>query len=162
MKKITSAIIIAVLTILLLTLNIGCSALTGPEKKPRAEKTKSGSAEKVQVDHETAEQIKQIAQKVKGVDEVTAVVVNKDVSVALKVSGFDRLRLKQIKKEVQDKIMTTVGKDNEIHVTTDKKLFSEIQKLEQQIKTSDGDKAFDKKLTDIKNKVSKINEDMQG
>ncbi len=157
MKKFAFAMII-----LLLLLNTGCSALTGPEKKPRTEKAKSSPAEQVQVDPEAAGRFKQIAQKVKGVDEATAVVINKDISVALKVSGFDRLRLKQIREEVHDKITATAVKDSQVHVTTDKKLFSEIQKLEQQIKVSAENKEFNKEMVRIKSKLSKINEDMQG
>jgi len=157
MNKIIGAIILA-----LLILNIGCSALTGPQKKPQTEKADNSPAAQVHVDPVTAEQVKQTAKKVKGVNEAAAVVINKEISVALKVSGFDRLRLKQIKKEVHDKIKATAAKDSEIHVTTDKKLFSEIKKLEQQISTGASDKDFDKKVIDIKNKVGKINEEMQG
>ncbi|OPX91290.1 MAG: Stage V sporulation protein AD [Pelotomaculum sp. PtaB.Bin013] len=75
---------------------------------------------------------------------------------AIKVSGFDRLRLKPIKEEVHNKIKES-NRDYNVHVTSDKKLFMQLQQIENQVNGPQ-----EKPLTDIQKKVMKINKDIQG
>lgn len=143
-----------ILSLLLLTM-CGCAMQNTPEKKPQQQQ--DGTQEQVHTDPELAEQVKETASMVESVKDSTAVVVNNNISAAIKVTGFDRLRLKPIRKEVYDKI-TKIAPEYEVHVTTDKKLFAEIQKIEMQIKNIPAKKS----LTSIKSKVDKINKDMKG
>jgi len=141
--------------ILLLTasfLTAGCAAATGkPEKKPQQQQ------EAVQVEPAMAERVRETANRVDGVEDSTAAVVNKEISVAVKVGGFDRLRLKQLKEEIFQEVKKTAPAYG-VNVTADKKLFSELRKLEVKIANNPQGNA----LTEIKTKIDKINDDMQG
>ncbi|MFZ5631555.1 MAG: YhcN/YlaJ family sporulation lipoprotein [Bacillota bacterium] len=110
----------------------------------------------VQINPGLADKVKETAKTVKGVEDSTAVVINGEISAAVKVKGFNRLRLKSIREEVHQKI-TELYKDYEVHVTSDKKLFTLLQQIEKQIKDQKV-----KSAADIEQRVKKINKDMQG
>jgi cell division protein FtsX len=112
------------------------------------------SQEEIVINCEIAERAKQEARAVKGVKEVTAVAINSEISVAIKVSGFERLRLKPIREQVHDKIKGING-DYNVYVTSDKKLFTRLQQIEQQTK-----QAPEESLTDIGSEFKNINKDM--
>lgn len=139
----------ALLGLLIILMLVGC----GAAKKPQ---TYQGAVEDIVVDAESARQVKKIALAVDGVQQATAVVVDKEISVAAKVRGFDRLRLKSIRKEIHQGIKKEY-QGYAVHVTTDKKLFKELQQLEQQINGSNSIAP-----QQIKGNLSKINQDMQG
>ncbi|MFZ5597701.1 MAG: YhcN/YlaJ family sporulation lipoprotein [Bacillota bacterium] len=101
---------------------------------------------------EIAEKAKQTAVSVKGVRDTTAVVIDKEISLAVKVTGFDRLRLKKIKQEIHKKLEQEQP-GHTIYITTDKKLFAELKKIESRITGGPVP-------PDIKRRVDKINEDM--
>jgi len=144
-------------TIILLTLIIstGC-AMNSPEKKPPPQQQQE-NIQQVEIKPELAENVKEVAKSIKGVDESTATVINNEISIALKVGGLDRLRLKSIRQDVHSAIKKTAPA-HEIHVTTDKKLYWQLENIEKQIQNQAGSD----KIVDIKNKVAKINEDMKG
>lgn len=125
-------------------------------KKPQPEQQINQDEKHIQVNPELAEKAKKTAETVKGVKGSTAVAVDKDISVAVKVSGFDRLRLKTIKEEVHNKTKE-LNKDYNVHVTSDKKLFMQLQQIENQVNGPQ-----EKSLTDIQKKLNKINKDIQG
>ncbi|MCL5057235.1 MAG: YhcN/YlaJ family sporulation lipoprotein [Actinobacteria bacterium] len=142
-----------IILVLLFSVLAGCGAAE-PVKKPQARD--SQARQQIQVDPELAAKVKNKAKTVRGVQDSTAVVINSDVCAAVKVSGLDRFRLKAIREEVHKKL-SALGSEYEVHVTTDKKLFSEIQKMERRIESGKtGPPA------EIKKKMDKINEDMQG
>lgn len=140
---------------LILVVTAGCGTLNSSLRKPQPEQQINQDEKQIQINPELAEKAKKISETVKGVKGSTAVAVNKDISVAIKVSGFDRLLLKTIKEEVHDKIKE-LNKDYNVHVTSDKKLFMQLQQIEKQI---NGEQ--EKSLTDIQKKVNRINKDMQ-
>lgn len=150
MKTVLKTIIL----VLLLSVLAGCGAAE-PAKKPQAQN--SQDQQQVRVDRELATGVTNMAKTVRGVRESTAVIINSDVCAAVKVGGLDRFRLKAIREEVHKKLSAALGSEYEIHVTTDKKLFSEIQKIERQL---EGGKAGPP--AEIKKKMDKINKDMQG
>ena len=124
-----------------------------PAPKPQAQQQQSLNP-KATANTALAGQVEETAKTVASVKDGIAVVIDRDIAVAVKVTGFDRLRLKAIRQEVSDKIKKTAP-DYRIHVTTDKKLFSELRKVEKQIRQGE-DPAL------IKQKFDKINEDMHG
>lgn len=128
-------------------------ALTGCTQPSKSQPPAAPGPEQVQIDPALGERVKEAAKVVKGVRESTAVVVNDEISVAVKVQGFDRLRLKPIRKEVHNQVKQ-LAPEHEIHVTSDKKLFSLLQRIEQQM----GSLA----PGEIKSRVDKINQDMRG
>lgn len=134
----------------------GCNVLNAPAKKPQSQQQSNSSQKPVLIQPELAERVKEAAQAVQGVDETTAVVINKDVSVAVKVTGFDRLRLKPIRQEVHNKVKNT-ALGCKVHVSSDKKIFAELQKIENQINQSQVESP-----TEIQSKCEKLNKDMQG
>lgn len=148
-KKILKAIVLSVIVSMLLA---GCGARdSGPKK------TQSPVAQnEVLFDLELAEKVRQKALTVRGVRDSVAVVINDEISIAIKVNGFDRLRLDPIRGEVH-KNTKEIGKDYKVHVTSDKKLFSELQKVEGQIKGDDSQSP-----TDIQKKLKEINKKMNG
>lgn len=103
-----------------------------------------------------SEQSAELAKSIKGVDDAVAVVIDKDFSIALKVTGFDRFRLNRIKSEVTKKIKSSTSGDRIVHVTTDKKLFMNLQSLRS--KLSEGNESSQK----IQKEFKKINDDMHG
>lgn len=148
--------VLKVLILSLLILSAGCSTQNSPLKRSQAEQQISQDEKQIITDSKLAGKAKEAAKTVRGVKESAAVSINRDITVAVKVSGFDRLRLKPIKTEVHDKIKQEDNKYN-VHVTTDKKLFMQLLQLENQI-NAPGEKS----LTDIQKKFNKINKDIQG
>ncbi|MBP1933590.1 YhcN/YlaJ family sporulation lipoprotein [Ammoniphilus resinae] len=103
-----------------------------------------------------SKQAEQTAKKIKGVDEAVSVVLDKDISIAVKVTGFDRFKLKSIKKELHEKIRREADKKYTIHITTDKKIYKELSDLRSKLKA--GSIAPEEQ----KKKFEKLNKDMHG
>lgn len=137
---------------LLLLLTAGCGGQKSPSQKPQSGQT----GKQAQVNPGLAEKVKEEAKTVKGVKDSTAVVIDNEISLAVKVKGFDRLHLKPIREEVSKKIGET-NKGYTVHVTSDKKLFAQLQQMERQIKDQKAPPA-----EELRKRVKKINEDMQG
>lgn len=145
--------LIKVLFLSILIVTAGCG-MQDSLIKPQPDQRISQDEKQIQVDPDLAEKAKETARTVKGVQDSTAMVINSEISVAVKVGGFDRLRLKQVKSEVHEKIKT-FNKDYNIYVTSDKKLFKQLQQVENQAKG-----AQEPSLPDIQKQVKKINKDM--
>lgn len=135
---------------LLLLLVAGCAAQNSPMKKQQAGQQISQSEQDIQLHTELAQRVKETTGAIKGVKECAAVAINRDVTVAVKVSGFDRLRLKPIKNEVHDKIKE-LAKDYNVHVTSDKKHCVQLKQIESQLDISQ-----DVELSGVLTKVNKI------
>ena len=58
--------------------------------------------------------------------------IDRDIAVAVKVERFDRMRLKTIRQDIHDRIKELDQAYN-VHVTTDKKLFKQLQVMEQEL-----------------------------
>lgn len=138
--------------IVLILLTVGCQMQ--PQKKTQSEGKQTQKP--VEINSELAEKAKQAAMSVKGVEEATAVVIDKNISTAIKVSGFNRLKLQSIKEEVHKKI-GSMNEEYGVYVTADKKLFAQLQQIEKQINEQKV-----KSGSELKQKVDKINKDMKG
>lgn len=147
---------VIILSIVMVCALPACSA-NAPAKKPQQTQQGGQGREQVRFDPELAEKVKETVKTVGGVEDATAVVINKEISTAIKVTGFERLRLKKIKEEAYKQIKDA-NQGYTVRLTSDKKLFSLIQKAEGQAgKNPRGDKA-----REIKQQVDKINQDMRG
>lgn len=143
----------------MLTVSAGCSGGVGfqNEQQQQQQMTKQSTQQNQSVlQMDRAKKAEQIAKGVNGVDQATAVSVDKQLSLAVKVTNFQRLRLKQIRREVHRKL-TEQFPGIEIHVTSDNKLFREIENLASQI-----DEGRLTNTKSIKKQVEKINKDMKG
>lgn len=135
-----------------------CSCQAAGEKPSQQTKTQSIKQTYKDISYrpDLSDQTTEIAKTVKGVDDAVAVVISKDFSVAVKVTGFDRFRLNRIKGDVTKKIKANIPGEHTVHVTTDKKLFMNLQSLRSKlVKGSESSKQIQK---DFK----KINDDMHG
>jgi hypothetical protein len=135
---------------LTLILAAGCVA---PQKKKQPQQG-SQAENQIQVNAELAGRAKEAAGTVGGVRESAAVALNKDLAIAVKVGGFDRLRLKPIRSQVHDSIKELEQAYN-VHVTTDKKLFMQLQQIEQELNG-----AQEKPLKELQVKFNKLMQDM--
>lgn len=143
------------LLLLMLLYTIGCQ--WQPEKKPNQEQEPPQKEKSVQVDLSLAEKVKEAVKSVPGVEEATSVVMQDNISTAVKVSGFNRLRLKSIKEEVHQKIRE-LNQDYQVYVTSDKKLYKLLQDIEKDL-TKKRQKTAPES---VYKKIEKINEDMKG
>ncbi len=153
MKKVA----VIILSIILICTLPACGTLNSPAKKPQQAQQIGQVLEQVQFNPKLAEKVKETVKTVKGVEDSTAVVVNKEISAAIKVTGFQRLRLKKIREQAYKQIKDA-NQGYTVRLTSDKKLFSLIQKAEGEARGNpQGDRA-----REIRQKVDKINQDMRG
>ncbi|QRG68302.1 YhcN/YlaJ family sporulation lipoprotein [Brevibacillus choshinensis] len=105
---------------------------------------------------DSEQKAKAITEQVKGIDKVVAVRIDDELDVAIQVSNFNRFRLKSIEKEVAQKLKSSFP-NAKIHVTSDKKLIMELQKLSDTPWSNKQEEACKHKKT-----LKKIEEDMKG
>lgn len=129
---------------------IGCESHSSSPKQPKIGETIEG-------DVSLGDTIKEEIDDLKAIDDSVVVVLQRDVSIGLKVTGFSRLRLKTIREEVHDLVKGLLAEDYVVHVTTDKRLFSDLQKMEKELREADGDASIE-----MQEQLKKIQEDMQG
>lgn len=149
-RKDYSRTVVILALLLVCSLGIGCEIRSSQLEQPGGEKT-------VQGDIELAESIKRQVEKKEVVEETTAIVLDEDVSIGIKVTGFQRLRLKQIRGEVHSLVKEMLPDDYVLHVTTDKRLFADLQKIEEEMRETNG-----RTTPETRERVMKINQDMQG
>lgn len=141
---------LTVVLLSLLILSAGCGAGNSPSRKPQPQAGQSEA--QVRIDPALAEKAKTIV----GVEDSTALVLDDQIFIAVKVKGFNRFRLKSIKEEVHNQIKEA-NQGYKVNVTSDKKLFSQLQQIEGQVKEN----KFESKA-DIIKRIEKINKNMQG
>jgi hypothetical protein len=98
-----------------------------------------------------------IAEDVRGVDEAVVVMIDEELSVAVKASNFQRLRLHKIRQEVHRRVSRSFP-TYQVRVTSDNKLFSELEKILEEMKPP----LSVKERQPLKKKLEKINKDMGG
>ena len=83
------------------------------------------------------------------ITDVKAVNTDKELMAAIKVENFDRFRLKSIEKSVKSDLEKKYP-DYKVFVSTDKKIFWELEKVEQRLKKNDMNKK------NLKNDLNKL------
>jgi len=116
---------LVVLFALILAFMIGAAGcgMQGALKKPLPDDRIGQKDEPIQINLDLAGKVKETARSIRGVKDSAAVVINREISVGIKVSGLHRLRLKQIKNEAKEKIKG-LHKNYNIYMTSDKKLLA--------------------------------------
>ncbi|RKD26757.1 hypothetical protein BEP19_16285 [Ammoniphilus oxalaticus] len=132
-----------------------CQSSTIQETTP-AQTDYSHSIQKIKFKLSDTSQAQKISRQIKGVDRAVAVVIDQDVSVALEVSGFDRLRLQTIRKETHQQLSRKMKGPYTFHITTDKKLYQSLKTLQSELINAT------KSGTELENRFNKIKEDMHG
>ncbi|MGI6036697.1 MAG: YhcN/YlaJ family sporulation lipoprotein [Limnochordia bacterium] len=111
--------------------------------------------EPIRTDLELLQRIKDEVGKVSGVDEVVVAIADEEIGVGVKVSGFDRFRLRSIRSDVHRRVDGLTTEDYCIHVTTDKRLFRDLGQLEARLERGDTS-------PEIRSRLGRINEEMEG
>lgn len=140
----------AIAFILLLVLLSGCN-----ETKSQGAKEAKPIGDVVRVEQTDAEKAKERILQMEEVKEAKAVTLEKDLYVAVKVKQFDRLRLKKIRQD-GFKRLEKAFPEKTIHVSTDKKIFMELEKMETDLQKQ----SLTKK--ELEKKLKKLDEDMKG
>jgi hypothetical protein len=142
---------------LMFTILTGCALERSEQPKLQAEAQSAQDPQCIPTptrhfDHE--EKAEMIVKQVDGVDQVIVVFIDNEMNVALQVSNFNRLKLKAIRKKSAQSLKGPFPEDN-IHVTTDSKIFNELKKLK-------GQEWSKEKACAHKKKLKKIEKDMKG
>ncbi|MGE7186977.1 YhcN/YlaJ family sporulation lipoprotein [Peribacillus sp. NPDC006672] len=120
-------------SIIIVLLMTGCSANSS---QTDSNKDRDLNISKVHtsnpIDQTAANQAKDKLMNQDEVADVKAVNSNKELLVAIKVENFDRLRLKKIEKKSQTEL-EDMFPDYKILVSTDQKMFIELEQLEQEL-----------------------------
>ena len=148
--RLNGVILIAATALIFLLIAAGCNMQDSSSKKQR----QPVISEEIVINQEIAGAAKLRAGNIRGVKESAAVAINKELSVAIKVGGFDRLHLKSIREKVHDAVKE-IDRDYNVYVTSDKKLFMRLQRIEQQT-----GQAREESLGDIGSEFKAINKDM--
>ncbi|WP_332697371.1 hypothetical protein [Halalkalibacter lacteus] len=107
------------------------------------------------IDQEYADEAKKIILSMEEVVEIKGVSQKTDIYLAPRVKHFDRFRLKEIRKYGYDSVKKRYP-DATVHVSTDQKIFMELEKLEQELKNKTiSEERMEKKL-------KKLDEMMKG
>jgi len=115
----------------LLSLVFLLSLLGGCSPSPRQQTITPVPA--ARVDAGLAHKAADTALTVPGVRDTAAVAVNRDILIGVKVTGFDRLRLRSIRREVKARV-EHLNQGSNILVTTDRKLLVELRDLDARIR----------------------------
>ncbi|WP_096201029.1 YhcN/YlaJ family sporulation lipoprotein [Bacillus sp. FJAT-45350] len=107
------------------------------------------------VDQTNADNAKKVVLAMEEVLEVKGVVYDDKIYVAPRVKHFDRLRLESIRKTGYERVNKRFP-DEKVFFSTDKKIFMELEKLEQRLKASSI------KEEELEKKLTKLEEDMKG
>ncbi|MCM3713686.1 hypothetical protein [Halalkalibacter oceani] len=108
------------------------------------------------IEQQQADEAKRILLSMEEIVEVKGVNDGEDnIYLAPEVKHFDRFRLKEIRKQSHDRVKKRYPEAN-VHVSTDKKIFLELGRLEQELKEK---KISEKRLTD---ELTKLEDKMKG
>jgi len=124
--------------------------------EPAGQRTFEGKSttNEEEISQDIAEKAEKTAKEVDRVDEAIAVSDGKDVYVHLSVSGFDRLFLKDIRKEAKEKLESS-NPDGKIEVSTDKKFELELTEIKHEL----SNREITKKQ--LKTDLKKVEKDMK-
>ncbi|WP_078428557.1 hypothetical protein [Alkalihalobacterium alkalinitrilicum] len=107
------------------------------------------------VDQTKADNAKKIILSMEEVIEVTGVSNKENIYIAPAVKHFDRLHLKGIRADGFERIKKRYP-NSTVFLSTDKKIFMELEKLEKELK----ERRVSKK--DLEKRLKKLEEDMKG
>jgi hypothetical protein len=91
------------------------------------------------IDQSVANHAKEKIITKKEISDVKAVNTDKELSMAIKVENFNRFRLKNIEKSVKSDL-EKMYPDHKVFISSDKKMFWELEKIEQRLQNSDTNK----------------------
>lgn len=118
--------ILVVMSLLLLA--TGCNQQSDQQSKTQSA-AEDPECKPTPVRHFDLEQrAKAIAEQIDGIDQAVAVQIDKELDVAIEVSNFNRFRMESLQKDVAKQLKAAFP-EAKVHVTSDKKLIMDLQKL---------------------------------
>jgi predicted AlkP superfamily pyrophosphatase or phosphodiesterase len=125
-------------------------------KKKQVQKQEVADKKPPKIETDMAKKAKEISESIDGVTKAVSITLDQDTYVALQVEQRHRFQLKKIRKQTRDLLTHRFGKDIRPHVSTDWKIYRELERLDRQI---NGQKI---KAGEVKKKLKKIEKDMLG
>ncbi len=145
--------IVSILTVICIILMLAGCGQTSVPIKPRPEHRPQAN-QQISIDPQRAAKVKATAAKAEEIEDCTAAVVDQDIAVAIKVSGFNRLRIKSIRDQARQRVKSA-NPGFHVYLSSDKKLFQQLRQLEKEAR-----KATYSSPADFKAKVNKVISDM--
>lgn len=130
-----------------------------PESKTRkkqVEKQNIAKKKPPKIDQTTAKKAKELSESLDGVTKAVSITIDQDTYIALQVEQWHRLQLKKIRKQTSDLITHRFGEGLKPHVSTDWKIYRELERLDKQIKN------HKIKSEELEKRLKKIEKDMAG
>ncbi|MBP3950523.1 hypothetical protein [Bacillus suaedae] len=132
-----------------LTIVCGILFVTGCQMEPTKDIKPLQLSNEVLINQEQADEAKQIVLSMEEVVEIKGVAVKDAIYLAPRVKHFDRFRLNEIRKSSHQAVKKKYPNAS-VHVSTDQKIFMELEKLEQALKNrSISEKRLENKLTEL-------------
>ncbi|MED4452282.1 YhcN/YlaJ family sporulation lipoprotein [Metabacillus fastidiosus] len=102
-------------------------------------------------DQSVTEKMKQLLENEEEVKNIRAVNSDKELLIAAEINHMDRFRLKEIQQKLEKKVKKQY-EDYKVTISTDKKIFLELEQLENKMRTENlSKKKFEKEMNRIKN-----------
>ncbi|MGG3798797.1 YhcN/YlaJ family sporulation lipoprotein [Metabacillus fastidiosus] len=102
-------------------------------------------------DQSVTEKMKQLLENEEEVKNIRAVNSDKELLIAAEINHMDRFRLKEIQQKLEKKVKKQYA-DYKVTISTDKKIFLELEQLENKMRTKKlSKKKFEKEMNRIKN-----------
>ncbi|MGG3892176.1 YhcN/YlaJ family sporulation lipoprotein [Metabacillus fastidiosus] len=102
-------------------------------------------------DQSVTEKMKQLLENEEEVKNIRAVNSDKELLIAAEINHMDRFRLKEIQQKLEKKVKKQYA-DYKVTISTDKKIFLELEQLENKMRTKKlSKKKVEKEMNRIKN-----------
>lgn len=124
--------------------------------KKQVEKQKVAEKKPPKIEEKTAKKAKELSESIDGVTKAISITIDQDTYIALQVEQRHRFQLKGIRKQTSELLTHRFGEEIKSHVSTDWKIYRELERLERQIRNQKI------KPEEAKKKLEKIEKDMAG
>lgn len=102
-------------------------------------------------DQSVTEKMKQLLENEEEVKNIRAVNSDKELLIAAEIDHMDRFRLREIEQKLREKVQKQYP-DYKVIISTDKKIFLELEQLENKMRTENlSKKKVEKEMNKIKN-----------
>ncbi len=132
MKEKTNKLIIFLLLLTVIGLGSGCNRNQNQSGEDHEDLNISQVHTSNPINQSVANQAKKKVIKEEDISNVKAVNTDKELLIAIKVENFERFRLKKIEKNVKSDLEKDYP-DHKVLVSTDSKMYLELDQLEQKI-----------------------------
>ncbi|ASB88905.1 hypothetical protein CHH92_13505 [Bacillus sonorensis] len=152
MKALYHYLLITVVLLFINTITIGCQNANENAAQNQSAAVRNVNAKNEKTDQTAANKAKKRLLKLEEVTEARGANSKNDLVLAVQIEHFDRFQLKEIEKKSKEMLKKEFS-GYTIEVSTDQKIFWELDKLEKQLETK---KVSEKKLNDKLRQIKKL------